>query len=211
MNYALEELTKQRVKNIKFLSLLDGEAFITALDYMDDYVLIYEIQSEILEHFNEEFHEYWELAKRRFVSLEEEQRREIISKALKRVERECLCEPKQKIALLSKKRIKKALELNLIIDSFYQRKGFALNIMEKQNVLTKLCKSYSSSDTRELNIKLVSDSNGRVRIVCELLGFCEFKDAFCKNGSLYDFVLMAIDMLNKSQDYFEFEFSKDEE
>lgn len=211
MNYALEELTKQRVKDIKFLSLLDGKAFITALDYMDDYVLIYEIKNEILEHFNEEFHEYWELAKKRFESLEEEQRREIISKALKRVEKECLCEPKQKIALLSKKRIKKALEISLIIDSFYQRKGFTLNIMEKQNVLTKFCKSYSSNDVRELNIKLVSDSSVRVKMVCELLGFCEFKDAICKDGNLYDFVLMAISMLNKDQNYFEFEFSKDEE
>lgn len=211
MNYALEELTKQRVKDIEFLSLLDGEAFIKALEYVSDKVLFYEIKNEILEHFKEEKHNYWEFAQRRFTSLEKEQRREIINKALKRVRRECLCEPKQKIALLSKKELKRAIKINYELESYYRKQGFTLKILKEQEICTKLGNNYDNGCDRMLTIELKNDVENLAVVSCNLLGFRAYKEDVCSNGSLYDFVLMAIDMLNKSQDYFEFEFSKDEE
>lgn len=207
MNYELDCLISNRRDIYKFLRGLKGESFIQALDFIEDRVLAYAIRDEIRRYMDDK--SIFEVTTKRLLSLTQEQQDDVINIVLERAEKE-LIPYKTKIFLLSKSEIKKALELGYKLKELYLDGKVKLELMKKQKIFLKSLTKNLEEDliqSKVLNVELVIEAK-TTTLFCSLLGFFSNCDS---QKNIYEFILKKIDELNKRQDYFEFEFSKDEE
>lgn len=205
MNYELDCLVSNRRDIYKFLRGLKGESFIQALDFIEDRVLAYAIRDEIRRYMDDK--SIFEFTIKRFLSLAQEQQDRVINIVLERAEKE-LIPYKTKIFLLSKSEIKKALELGYKLKELYLDGKVKLELMKKQKIhLKSLTKNLEEEliQSKVLNVELVMEAK-TTTLFCRLLGFFDNCDS---QKDIYEFILKKIDELNKRQNYFEFEFSKD--
>lgn len=207
MNYELDCLVSNRRDVYKFLKGLKGESFIQALDFIEDRVLAYAIRDEIRRYMNDK--SIFEFTIKRFLSLAQEQQDDVINTVLERAEKE-LIPYKTKIFLLSKSEIKKALELGYKLKELYLDGKVKLELMKEQKMHLKSLTENLEEDliqSKVLNVELVMEAK-TTTLFCRLLGSFNNCDS---QKDIYEFILRKIDELNKRQNYFEFEFSKDEE
>ncbi|MBZ7997118.1 hypothetical protein AVCANL279_07270 [Campylobacter canadensis] len=208
MNYELDCLVTEREGIFKFLIDLEGKSFIQALDFIEDRVLAYAIKNELGRYINNE--SVFEIIKRKFLSLEQEQQKNVINIVLERAKTE-LIPHKKKIILLSKSEIKKALELAYELKKLYLNNKVKLELLKEQKIYLKSLTKDLEKDLIEskiFNLELVIDAK-TTTLFCRMLGF--FDSCHTTKKEIYEFVLKKIDELNKKQNYFEFEFSQDEE
>lgn len=207
MNYELDCLVSNRRDIYKFLRGLKGESFIQALDFIEDRVLAYAIRDEIRRYMDDK--SIFEFTTKRFLSLAQEQQDDVINIVLERAEKE-LMPYKTKIFLLSKSEIKKALELGYKLKELYLDGKVKLELMKEQKMYLQLLTTSREEtifQSKVLNVELEIRTK-MMTLSCRLLGFFDNCDS---QKDIYEFILKKIDELNKRQNYFEFEFSKDEE
>lgn len=206
MDYSLYWLTTRRKKIYEFLKTLKSETFFKALEVIKDDVLVTIIKSAIEDYTDEKI---YELAVMELLRLPQEKQENAINAVLEQVKQECI--PfRQKVSLLSKSEIKKALELSVELEKLYSNGcEVKLELMKEQKMITRLT-PIPTDYSKVLNVEFVGCAS-RVGVYCRLIGFCELKDVSLDKVNSFEFLLKAIDELNKDQDYFEFEFSKDEE
>lgn len=208
MNLVALESIQNRKNAYEFLHLAKGEMFIRALEFIKDKKLILVI-NEVLSKYLEEY-EYLstELKVERFLKLKDTEQEQIKKEALEKVRMDCLFTTKEKIMLLSKEEIKKALDLNYELIKFYEKgyETFTLQLIKKQKIYTYFdIESINNYDY--INIEFFK-SNNEISLRSRALCFYEI-DTTKKDD--FDFIIKSIEKLNKEQDFFEFVFEKDKQ
>ncbi|ULO03805.1 hypothetical protein [Campylobacter sp. RM12651] len=208
MNLVALESIQNRKNAYEFLCLAKGEMFIRALDFIKDKKLISVINGVLFNYSKEYEYLPTELKVKKFIELKDTEQEQIRKEALEKVRINCLFVTKERIILLSKEEIKKALDLNYKLVKLYEKgyETFTLQLIKKQKIYTYFdIESINNYDY--INIEFFKSDN-KISLRSRALCFYEI-DTTKKDD--FDFIIKSIEKLNKEQDFFEFVFEENKQ